>query len=117
MEKRSGELVMNNEPTLFDQVSEPRQTVSNTISLPVANRNDNYYSLIMPELTAREEEVLNAMVMIGYPVTMHQIADFMKVGVNTISGRFSKLVEKKRIIPQAKTKEKRPKTIYKVIKV
>lgn len=65
----SQQLTMN-----FDQ---PRQ---NSISV--------WRTKICPFLTASETVVLNAMRAIGKPCTMHEVADYMNVPLNKISGRF-----------------------------
>lgn len=107
---------MNNEPTLFDK---PMPSLP-SVNIPVANRNDNYYEKIMPELTAREEEVLNnckEMQKRGIMITISNTTDYMKLrGDNIISGRFGKLVEKKKLLPIGEDRSTgRKKTIYKVI--
>ena len=104
---------MNEQPTFFDEPTKDVKEIN--FNIPLANKIDNYYYQIMPELTTREEEVLKAMKTIAEPCTMHQVANFMGVGLNSISGRFSKLVEKEKIKPIGKTKDKRPKTIYEVV--
>ena len=104
---------MKEEPTFFDEPTKDVKDID--FNIPLANKIDNYYYHIMPELTTREEEVYQAMQSIAEPCTMHRVANFMDVGLNSISGRFSKLVEKKKIKPIGKTKDKRPRTIYGVI--
>ena len=94
-----------NEPTLFDHVM--------SVNIPRQNRNDNYYENIIPELTNRESEVLQALKELGKPSTMHDVAKFMMRELNTISGRFGKLVEKRKLIIIGKTENNR--SIYKVI--
>lgn len=88
-------------------------------NIPIANRNDNYYEKIMPELTAREEEVLRNCKLMdksGLEITINSCRKFMQLeSDNIISGRFGKLVEKKKLLPVGKTRDHRPKTIYKVI--
>lgn len=100
---------MNNEPTLFDQ---PMSSLP-SVSIPVANRNDNYYEKIMPTLNNRQEQVLNAIAEIDRSCTMHEVADFLKIPLNAISGRFGELVKKEKIKVVGKTQDR--KSIYKVI--
>jgi len=79
---------MNNEPTLFDVLDyKPKENIS------LANKIEHYHNAIKPTLSRREEEVYNAVKVIQ-PCTMHEVADYMGRPLNTISGRFSKLVEK-----------------------
>ncbi len=47
--------------------------------------------VIQPELSKREAMVLDALRALG-KATMHEVADSLGVGVNTISGRFTALV-------------------------
>lgn len=79
---------MNGEPTFFDVIEQkPR------VNIPLANKIENYHANIKPTLTQREHEVYEAVKVIQ-PCTMHQVAEYMNRPLNTISGRFSKLVEK-----------------------
>lgn len=115
----NGELNLFTEQTNF--VKEQKNlSFDNTLeNIPLANRNENYYEKIMPELTAREDEVLRNCKLMdksGLEITINSCRKFMQLeSDNIISGRFGKLVEKKKLLPISKTKEKRPKTIYKVI--
>lgn len=74
-----------NQPTLFDQVM--------SVNTSKQNRNDNYYENIFPDLTNRESEILEVIKTNG-ACTMHKVAKIMGRELNTISGRFGKLVEK-----------------------
>lgn len=77
---------MNDQPTFFDQIRvEPNNSLANKI--------EHFHAVIKPTLTQREREVYNAVRSIQ-PCTMHEVAEFMGRGLNTISGRFSKLVKK-----------------------
>lgn len=95
---------MNIELNLFDQQKE--------VFSSVQNRNDNYYKMIMPELTHKEDVVYRACIRIKKPSTMHEVAKFLGVELNTISGRFSKLCEKGKLKIIGKTPNKR--SIYEV---
>lgn len=64
------------QPTLFDQAE--------------ANRLDTYFEKVKPNLTEKEFEVTKAISQMKQPTTMHEVAKFMGVELNTISGRFSK---------------------------
>ena len=94
------------EPTFFDQVM--------SVNTPIQNRNDNYFENIKPNLTKKESVVLNTCVQINKPSTMHEVAKFLGVELNTISGRFSKLCEKGELEITGKTTNRR--SIYEVVK-
>lgn len=96
------------EPTLSDQTNHVKRL---SINLPKANRNDNYYELIMPELNNRQEQVFSAICELNRPCTMHEIADTLKVPLNTISGRFGELVTKEKIKVVGRTENRR--SLYK----
>ncbi len=98
------------EPTLFDQeiIYKP------AVNIPLANKNDNYFENILPGLNKRQSDVLNAVYEIGKPSTMHQVAEFMKVELYTISGRFGELVKKNKLIVKGKTFDN--KSLYTVVK-
>jgi predicted HTH transcriptional regulator len=59
----------------------------------IIERNHHYHTKIKPELTNREREVFEAVKELG-SATMHEVAKHMNRELNTISGRFGKLVEK-----------------------
>lgn len=94
---------------LFTQaVSDP---LKNFFDVPRENSLDTYHETIEPELTNRQEQVLNAIEEIG-PCTMHEVSNFMGVPLNTISGRFGELVKKNKIYAAGRIDRK---TIYKVM--
>jgi len=92
---------MQYHPSLFDQAE--------------SNRLDTYFEKVKSELTNREFEVLSAVAKINKPCTMHEVAKHMKRDLNTISGRFSKLVEKGKLIITGRTESKR--SLYKLKEV
>lgn len=53
------------------------------------------YDQIKSNLTRAQLSVAGAMQQIGKPATMHQIADYMRVPLNVISGRFGELRDNK----------------------
>lgn len=93
-----GDIGTQMQPSLFDQAE--------------ANRLDTYFEKIKSELTNREFEVLSAVAEINKPCTMHEVAKYMNRDLNTISGRFSKLVEKGKLIITGRTENKR--SLYKL---
>jgi len=103
-----GEL-KNNEPTLFDQPPKVE------VNIPLVNKIENYYYVILPDLTKKENAVLNTMEMIGKPCTQQEVADRMMVPLHTISGRFGEngLKGKGKIKIIGK---KNNKSVYEVIK-
>lgn len=86
---------MNGEPTLFDMLDHVQGWIGAKLkeNIPLANKIDQYHNVIKPTLTQREHEVYEAVKVIQ-PCTMHEVAEYMERPLNTISGRFSKLVEK-----------------------
>ena len=61
------------------------------------NSLDVYFNDIAPTMTRREKDVMNAIFTIE-PCTMHEVANHMGVQLNTISGRFSALVRKSKLV-------------------
>lgn len=55
-----------------------------------------YYTEVQPQLTEREQEVLDALQFLKI-ATMHQIADHLNRPVHAVSGRFTALKKKERI--------------------
>jgi hypothetical protein len=75
------------------------------------------YQSIKPGLTARQEQVYNALILIGGSGTMHRVAMKLLVPLNCISGRFSELERKGYIRgDQYEVVPGRvPRTVYRVI--
>lgn len=92
------------QPELFDESAKPKEII------PESNRLETYHEKIKPELTERQQKVLEAIDKIQ-PCTMHEVADKMNVPLNTISGRFGELV-KKEVLEITGKKER--KSIYKI---
>lgn len=91
-------------------------TYEENFNIPLANKIEQYHNHIKPELKPKQEAVINTMKSLGYPCTMHEVAENMQVSLNKISGRFSELVNLKQIKPIGRTDETgRRKTIYEVI--
>ncbi len=108
---------MTDELDLFTQqtnfVKEQKLSFSSCENIPIANRNENYYEKIMPTFSNRQSEVINAMMLMNSPCTMHDVANFLKVPLNTISGRFGELVKKNKIKAIGRTEDR--KSLYKLI--
>lgn len=56
----------------------------------------NYFNKVQPQLTKREEWVLEAIEKLE-PCTAEAVANYYKVGINIVSGRFTGLKNKGRI--------------------
>lgn len=82
---------------------------ANSSDVPFYNKVENYYANIYPTLTQREAEVYENVRTIQ-PCTMHAVAKAMGRELNTISGRFSSLVEKSYLKITSKTSDN--KSIY-----
>lgn len=99
------------EPTFFDEIAIIKKPV---VNIPLANKIENYYTNILPGLSKKQSIVLNAMYEIGRPCTMHRVAEFLQVPLNTISGRFSELVKLNRLCVEGKTFDN--KSVYEVMR-
>jgi hypothetical protein len=58
---------------------------------------DNFFTTVKPKLTKREEWVLEAIEEIA-PCSSEMVANRLGVGVNVVSGRFTGLKKKRKII-------------------
>lgn len=76
---------------------EPDLTLENMIliedsinhnEITLENRNHTFKTKILPELTERQRNVLEALRSLDKPSSMHEVAEAMNVPLNTISGRF-----------------------------
>lgn len=93
---------MNTQTQLFDSKMNP-------VSLYV------YKELVLPTMTDRQSVVYGAIQQLK-EATCHDVAMFLNVPVNTISGRFSELKRKNKIEKVGEKKIGRsPHSIYKVI--
>jgi Mn-dependent DtxR family transcriptional regulator len=74
------------------------------------------FIFVSDNLASREKDVLNAIKSLGGRATMHQVAAYMNVPLNTISGRFSALFRKGSIVHGGieRPEGKRPRTIFMV---
>ena len=74
------------------------------------------FSFVSGNLASRESDVLIALRQLGGSGTMHQVATYMNVPLNTISGRFSALFRKGMIAHSGieRPEGKRPRTIFMV---
>lgn len=74
------------------------------------------YIFVSENLNTRENDVLCAIKALGGRATMHQVATYMNVPLNTISGRFSALFRKGSVIHDGieRPEGKRPRTIFRV---
>ena len=59
---------------------------------------DNYIGTVKPKLQLNEQLVLNALEDIGRAATAEEVAEYMKWPLQSFSGRFTGLKNKKRIV-------------------
>jgi len=74
--------------TLIQKYNLKRQTMN--------DNSKEAFNAVLPDLQKRELTVIEALRGLG-KATMHQVAEKMNVGVNTISGRFTRLVRIRKI--------------------
>lgn len=74
------------------------------------------FNFVLCNLSTREDDVLRAIKELGGRATMHQVATYMNVPLNTISGRFSALFRKGSVVHAGieRPQGKRPRTIFMV---
>lgn len=84
------------------------------VNIPLANKIEIFHNDIKPKLNERQTAVLSTMKQMNFPCTMHEVAEFMQVPLNTISGRFSELKRMNKITAIGRTNNTtgKRKTVY-----